>query len=217
MDGQDKIFALLDGVPLIIHTLAALNACPDIDTIVVAARPEDVVPLGRLCRQYDIDKIRSVVCGGQTRPLSVLGGLIALPSRAELAAVHDAVRPFATAELISAVVSRAAKTGAAAPAVYPKDTVKLVTDERIERTVDRDTVMLIQTPQVFNTGLLKGALTRAIREGWEITDDCGAVERLGMLVSVVEGAYGNFKVTTPEDLIIAKALMEKSHENRTRV
>jgi len=217
MNGQGKLFHELDGVPLIIHTLTALNVCPDIDEIVAVARPEDLVMLGRLCREYDITKLRHIVCGGATRAQSVLNGLMVLSAEAELAAVHDAARPFITPELASAVIRQAALSGAAAPAVPPKDTVKTAEGGRVTATLSRDAVMLTQTPQVFNAGLLKGALTRALREDWDITDDCGAVERMGMTVCLVEGSYENFKVTTPEDLLLAEALREKSYARRARV
>ena len=209
MAGQDKVLYELNGVPLIIHTLLALDKCPDINDIVVVARPDDIVLLGGLCRQYDITKIRQVVCGGPTRTHSVLNGLMALSLETELAAIHDAARPLVSPQLISNTILLAAQTGAAAPAVRPKDTVKKISGTQVESTVPRDTVRLIQTPQVFNAGLIKGALVRAIRENWEITDDCSAVERMGMSVSLTEGSYENFKVTTPEDLIFAEALMER--------
>ena len=217
MGGKDKLFALLDGKPLIMHTLKALNRCPDIHLIVVVTRPENIELLSHLCVQNGINKIRSIVQGGETRALSVMNGLISLPQKCELAAIHDAARPFVTSDIISAAIHQAARTGAAAPAIPTRDTVKMVEDGRTQKTLDRESVVLIQTPQVFNAGLLKGALTQAIREDWEITDDCGAVERMGMPVTITEGAYSNFKVTTPEDLIIARAMMENKDENRTRV
>ena len=217
MGGKDKLFALLDGKPLIIHTLSALNACPDIHVIVVATRPENIELLSHLCVWHGIKKIRGIVQGGETRALSVMNGLISLPQRCELAAIHDAARPFVTSSIISATIKQAARTGAAAPAIPPRDTIKLVAGGRTGKTLDRESVMQIQTPQVFHSGLLKGALTLAIREGWDISDDCGAVERMGMPVSITEGAYRNFKVTTPEDLIIAQAMLESTNENRTRV
>ena len=208
MEGQGKLFYILSGVPLIVHTLLALNACVDIDEIVAVARPEDIVRLSHLCQAYEIAKVRHIVCGGEKRPHSVLAGLMALPPEAELVAVHDAARPFLTTELASRVIRLAARTGAAVPCVPSKDTVKRVFGDRVLETVERHALMLVQTPQAFNTGLLKGALAKAIRENWEVTDDCGAVERMGMSIFVTEGSYRNFKVTTPEDLIFAQALVE---------
>ena len=207
MHGQNKLYALLDGVPLIVHTLRALNKCPDIRVIVVVARPEDIEPLSCLCSQHGIKKIESIVVGGETRTLSVMNGLLSLPQKVELAAVHDAARPFVSSEIITNTIRKAALTGAAAPAVFPKDTVKLVENGRVDKTLERENAMLIQTPQVFNVGLLKGALTLAIREGWAITDDCGAVERMGMPITITEGAYDNFKVTTPGDLRRLQAVL----------
>jgi len=208
MAGQGKLFYELDGMPLIIHTLLVLNACPDIDEIVVAARSEDIVALSGFCRRYGADKVRHIVCGGDTRPQSVLNGLMALSGKAELAVIHDAARPFVTPELVSGVIALAAQCGAAALAVPPKDTVKMAAGGRVQSTVSRDAVMLAQTPQVFNVGLIKGALTKSLQQNWEDTDDCGAVERMGMTVSLARGSYENFKVTTPEDLIFAEALIK---------
>ncbi len=210
MQGQDKIFYELDGVPLIIQTLMALNACPDIDEIVVAARADDVIPLSEQCRLYNIAKLSHIVCGGKTRVHSVLSGLMAISPEAELAAIHDGARPLVTSSIISDVVRLAAQCGAAAPAVPLKDTVKQVENGRVLSTIARDSLMLIQTPQVFNAGLIKGALTMALQENWDVSDDCGAVERMGMSVLLSEGSYENLKVTTPEDLLVAEALLRRA-------
>ncbi|MDR1157956.1 MAG: 2-C-methyl-D-erythritol 4-phosphate cytidylyltransferase [Oscillospiraceae bacterium] len=209
MGETDKLLYEAAGAPLLVHTLRALEACPDIDEVVVAARPDALETISAFVLRFGLSKVRHIVHGGDSRAHSVLNGLLAVSPSAALAAVHDGARPLATPALISRTVRLAAKTGAAAPAVPPKDTVKEVHLSRVLSTPDRSGLMLVQTPQVFDIGLIKGALTRALREGWEITDDCAALERMGMSVCLSEGSYENIKVTTPEDLIICEALLTR--------
>ena len=124
----------------------------------------------------------------------------------KLIAIHDAARPFASENLIRTVILKAAETGAAAPAVPVKDTVKVAHNGVVESTPDRATLFAVQTPQVFDADLIRAALQKAMDDGAEITDDCSAVERLGMKVSLTEGEERNFKLTTPADLALAELL-----------
>lgn len=207
MGGQGKIFCEIDGVPLVIHTLLALDQCAEIDEIILVARPDDIIPLSECCRNFGVTKLTQIVTGGASRTESVLNGLMAMSGKAGLAAIHDGARPLVSPELVSRVVHLAAHAGAAAPAVPPKDTVKKADGSRVLTTLPRDSLMLVQTPQVFDTDLIKGALTMALREAWALTDDCGAVERMGMSVMLSPGEYENIKVTTPEDLLVVEALL----------
>ncbi|MDR0381001.1 MAG: 2-C-methyl-D-erythritol 4-phosphate cytidylyltransferase [Oscillospiraceae bacterium] len=209
MGETDKLLCEVAGAPLLVHTLRALEACPDIDEVVVAARPDAFAAIGALVRRFGLSKVQHIVRGGGDRPRSVLNGLLAVSPFAALAAIHDGARPLVTPALISKTVKLAAETGAAAPAVPPKDTLKEARLNRVLSTPDRAALMLVQTPQVFDVGLIKGALTRALREGWAITDDCTALERMGMSVFLSEGSYENIKVTTPEDLVICEALLAR--------
>jgi 2-C-methyl-D-erythritol 4-phosphate cytidylyltransferase len=209
LGASDKLLCEVAGAPLLVHTLRALEACPDIDEVVVAARPDTFETIGAFVRHFGLSKVRYVVRGGDSRAHSVLNGLSAVSPFAALAAVHDGARPLVTPALLSKTVRLAAETGAAAPAVPPKDTVKVAHLSRVLSTPDRSGLVLVQTPQVFDADLLRGALTRALREGWEITDDCTALERMGMRVCLSEGSYENIKVTTPEDLIICEALLTR--------
>ena len=136
-------------------------------------------------------------------------GLNALSEKAQLAAVHDGARPLVTWQVIDRTVRAANSYGAAAPAVPVKDTVKVVKGGIVDHTPDRSTLMAVQTPQVFDTDLLKGALRKALLEEAPITDDCSAVERLGMSVKIVEGDERNIKITTPMDLSIGQLLLEE--------
>lgn len=215
MGGINKLLQPLDGVPVLVRTLTALQRAGRIDEIVVAAREEDVVEISRLCRTYGITKCAKVVRGGESRTHSVL--LAALEARpdAELLAVQDGARPLVTPELIDAVAEAAARTAAAAPAVPVKDTVKVVrADGTVDRTLDRDTLRAVQTPQIFEASILKAALQSALEAGAAVTDDCSAVERLGKRVYLVEGDEENLKITTPVDLLLAEAIL-KDREERT--
>ena len=124
-------------------------------------------------------------------------------------AISDGARPFSTPDLITAAVDAAKKYGAAAPAVPVKDTIKVVSGGIISATPDRKTLQAVQTPQVFDIDLLKAALKKAADDGAEVTDDCSAVERLGMSVKIVMGDERNIKVTTPLDLKIAESFLEE--------
>lgn len=212
MGGVDKQLMLLDGVPVLARTLRALQDARRVDVIVVAAREEQLVEISRLCREYGITKCTKVVRGGESRLHSVQ--LAALEAgEVELLAVQDGARPLTTPQLIDEVIAAAARCGAAAPAVPVKDTVKLVrSDGTVERTLDRSALRAVQTPQVFQADLLKAALQAALESGAPVTDDCGAVERLGKVVYLVEGDEANLKITTPGDLILAEALLRAGEE-----
>lgn len=212
MGGVDKQLTDLDGVPVLVRTLLALENARRVDTIVVAAREDQLVEISRLCREYGITKCAKVVRGGENRVHSVL--LAALEAGdAELLAVQDGARPLTTPQLIDEVIALAERCGAAAPAVPVKDTVKQVrSDGAVERTLDRSALRAVQTPQVFQADLLKAALQSALESGAAVTDDCGAVERLGKTVYLTEGDETNLKITTPADLILAEALLRAREE-----
>ena len=205
--GQDKLLLPLEEQPVLLHTLRALELCPYITEIVVVTREELIVPIGQLCRDAALEKVRKVIVGGATRSHSVLAGLGELSPDAELAAIHDGARPLVSQAVLEAVIRRASECGAAAPAVPVKDTVKRARDGLVAATLDRAELRAVQTPQVFQTDLIKTALARALAEGAELTDDCAAVERLGIGVALTEGDYCNLKLTTPEDLAVAEALL----------
>ena len=207
MGGIDKVMAELDGEPMILRTVRAFQQCDAISEIVIVTRPDLIMPITTLCR--DLNKVRMVVAGGKSRQESVHLGLNALSSGMKLAAVHDGARPLVTQAVIDRTVRAAHSYGAAAPAVPVKDTIKVVTGGVVSSTPDRATLQAVQTPQVFDFDLLRGALKKADADGAAVTDDCSAVERLGMSVKIVEGDERNLKVTTPMDLKIAEMLLEE--------
>jgi 2-C-methyl-D-erythritol 4-phosphate cytidylyltransferase len=207
--GEDKLFLPLGEVPVILRTLRTLESCGYITEIIVATREESIVPLGQLCRDAALNKVTKIVVGGESRAASVLAGLREADPASGLIAVHDGDRPLVTVEVINAAIERAAQRGAAAPAVPVKDTIKRAVDGVVETTLNRSAIYAVQTPQVFEHGLILGALEKAVADGAEITDDCSAVERIGMPVCLTEGSYDNIKITTPEDLVAAEAILER--------
>lgn len=208
MGGENKIFSEIRGVPVIARTLEALESCELIDEIVITARSEDITEIANVCQEYGITKATKIIIGGATRTESVYNGVLETSPNAELIAVHDAARPFATAELIEKVIRKAAETNAAAPAVPVKDTIKSVVDGKIVNTLDRSVLYAFQTPQVFSGDILKGALQNALDKKLDLTDDCAAVEALGVAVYVTEGSYDNIKITTPSDLTAAESIVD---------
>ena len=213
MGGGNKLLLPLDGVPVLVRTLTALQQARRVDEIVIAAREEELVEISRLCRTYGITKCAKVVRGGESRAHSVLLAALEAREDAELLAVQDGARPLVTPELIDAVAEAAARTAAAAPAVPVKDTVKAVrADGTVEQTLDRGALRAVQTPQIFESSLLKAALQSAVEGNVPVTDDCSTVERLGKRVYLVEGDEENLKITTPVDLILAEAILRSREE-----
>ena len=207
MGGIDKVMAQLNGEPMIARTLRNFRECDAVAEIVVVTRPDLIQPIRALCA--DNPKVTAVVAGGKSRQESVNLGLAALSDKCKLAAVHDGARPFAGWQLIDRVIRAANTYGAAAPAIPVKDTIKVVQGFVVKNTPDRDTLRAIQTPQVFDFDMLRGALAKAEADGAQVTDDCSAVERMGMSVKIVEGDERNIKITTPMDLKIAQLILEE--------
>ena len=207
MGGIDKVMAPLGGTPMIVRTARAFQDCEAIKEIVIVTRQDLILPITGLCQ--GMDKVKAVVVGGGSRQESVWLGLNALSKEVELVAVHDGARPLASGALIDRVVRAAHSYGAAAPTIPVKDTIKVEQGGMIASTPDRSTLRAVQTPQVFDFDLLRGALQKAEKDGAAVTDDCSAVERLGMNIRLVEGEERNLKVTTPLDLKIAEMLLEE--------
>ena len=207
MGGIDKVMAELDGEPMILRTVRTFQNCDAIKEIVVVTREDLILPIMRLCAGFT--KLQAVICGGATRPESVQLGLNAMSNKVKLVAVQDGARPLVTEAVIDRAVRAAHTYGAAAPAIPVKDTIKVVSGGIVKDTPDRGTLQAVQTPQVFDFDLLRGALKKAEADGAAITDDCSAVERLGMSDKMVEGDECNIKVTTPMDLKIAKLMLEE--------
>ena len=207
MGGIDKVMAELGGEPMIKRTVRTFQDSDVISEIVIVTRPDLIVPIMGLCAGFE--KVKAVVAGGKSRPESVHLGLNALSNKVKLAAVHDGARPLITWQVIDRTVRAANTYGAAAPAIPVKDTIKTVQGGIVKNTPDRESLRAVQTPQVFDFDMLRGALKKVVSEEAPITDDCSAVEMMGMSVKIVEGDERNIKVTTPMDLKIAEMLLEE--------
>ena len=207
MGGIDKVMAPLNGEPMIARTVRAFQNCDAISEIVVVTREDLILPITSLCA--DMDKVQAVVAGGSSRQESVHLGLNALSGKCKLAAIHDGARPLISWQVIDRVVRAANTYGAAAPAIPVKDTIKVVQGGVVKETPDRASLQAVQTPQVFDFDILRGALKKAKQDGAQVTDDCSAVERIGLTVKIVEGEERNLKITTPLDLKIAQLLLEE--------
>ena len=206
MGGIDKVMATLGSEPMIKRTVRTFQECDAVSEIVVVTREDLIVPITNLCAGFS--KVKAGVVGGKDRQSSVHQGLNALSDKVKLAAIHDGARPLVTWQVIDRVIRAANTYGAAAPAIPVKDTIKTVQGGIVKNTPDRASLQAVQTPQVFDFDLIRGALKQAILEEAPITDDCSAVERMGMSVKIVEGDERNIKVTTPMDLKIAEMLLE---------
>lgn len=208
MAGEDKLFLEICGAPVLAHTLAVFQRCKAIGEIVVVTRENRIDTVCGICAKYGIDKATKVMVGGKTRLESALIGALAVSDRAELIAIHDGARPCVSEAIIESAVNAAANCHASAPAVKVSSTIKRASGGLVTETVDREDLHEIQTPQVFTAELIKAALTNAMNKSINVTDDCMAVEILGFPVHLTEGSGSNIKITLPEDLIVAKALLE---------
>jgi len=212
MQGIDKILAPLGDVPVLVRTLNVFQACSDIAEIVIVTREDLLVEIGKLCKDYSLDKVSKIVVGGSARVYSVRAGLREVSRDTQLIAIHDGARPFLSARVLKEVLHQAAVSGAAAPAVAVNDTIKRAENNIVTETVDRSCLWAIQTPQVFQADLIRAAVEKAAEDHAPVTDDCSAVERLGMKVVLTEGDRQNIKITTPFDLLLGEAILKERGE-----
>lgn len=207
MQGIDKVMAPIGDEPMIARTVRTFQSCDAIREIVIVTRPDLIADITKLCSAWD--KVKAVVAGGKTRDESVQSGIRALSKKVKLIAVHDGARPFVSQQLIDRCVRAAHSYHAAAPGIPVKDTIKVAAGGVVVATPDRSRLQAIQTPQVFDADLLQCALHNVKKNKLSVTDDCSAVEHLGMSVKIVPGDEYNIKVTTPMDLKVAQLLLEE--------
>ena len=216
--GQPKQHIRLGQHPVLIHTLLTLQRVDAIDEILLIAREEDIPHFTALAAQAGVTKLHTAVAGGATRQASVAAGLAALPAEATLVGVHDGARPLVREEDVAAVIAAAAQSGAAALAVPVKDTLKRTDEEGVViDTPDRTCLWRVQTPQVFNRAALCAAMATAVAQGRDYTDDCQLMEAAGHQVRLVQGLDTNLKLTTPEDIRLATALMKDKEDKAMRI
>ena len=208
MEGIDKVLAPLGELPVLVHTLYALQDCPSIHEVIIVTREDLLVPVGKLCKDYQLDKVTKIIVGGAERIHSVQAGIREVRGDATLIAIQDGARPLVTQQILEETISKAAVTGAAAPALPVTDTIKRVQEGLSLETLDRAQLWAVQTPQVFDADLIRVATEKALSDGVLPTDDCAAVERLGMKVSITQGSKENIKITTPFDLVLGGVILE---------
>ena len=211
--GNDKLTAELGGKPVLARTLMAFQKSPYVEEIIVVTRVDRIEEIADLCKKYQIEKISKVICGGATRTESALAGVSEVKSDAKLIAIHDGARPLVSQAVIERTAFAARDFLSAVPAVPSTDTLKKV-DEKgvVVDSVDRECTFRIQTPQIFAADYIKGALTNAMNKGIALTDDCSAMEAMGVKTHVVEGDPDNIKLTTPRDMILAEAILRERGE-----
>ena len=205
--GTDKLFADICGKPAIYRTLFALNSCESINEIVVVTSENNLEKMADLI-SGNFSKVGKVIIGGRTRLESSLKGVMESSSNADVIMIHDGARPLVSPELCERVIHEARLSHAAVPAIPVSDTVKIVKEGVITETPDRSTLFAIQTPQCFETDIIKAALTAAVKNGLSVTDDASAVEALGVMPRVVQGSTSNIKLTVPDDLPKVRTLFE---------
>lgn len=214
MGGEDsKQFVPLLGIPAIVRTLLAFEASREVESCVVVCRAEDRARMRSLAERYGVRKVSAFVAGGTTRQRSVAAGLAALPREAAWIAVHDGARPLVTPEEIDACVRDARRCGASALCVPAKDTLKLIDGGGFAvSTPPRERLRAVQTPQIFERAVYERALRLAEERGEDYTDDCQLLEREGLRVHLLPGGYDNIKLTTPDDVPAAEAILRRREE-----
>ena len=204
----------VDGIPVLARTLTAYQAAETIDEIVLVARREDFDAFLALAKQYHITKLRRITEGGDSRQASVLRGLEHVSDKTKFVAIADGARCLVTPEMIDRVGVAAWQKGAACAAAPVTDTVKLVTKKGFaqDEAPDRETVWLAQTPQTFSLPLYRAAAYHAKEKGYTATDDAALVSAIGRPVKMVDCGKDNIKITTPEDLYLARAILARREE-----
>jgi 2-C-methyl-D-erythritol 4-phosphate cytidylyltransferase len=199
-NGEDKLMYKIDGKPVLAYTIEVFEMSKYVDDIIIVTMDDKLETVGKMCEDYGYNKVSLILCGGKTRVESVMNGIFAASKKSRLIAIHDGARPCLDLELLDKTIQKAAVYNAAAPGIPITSTVKRVDDRTVKETVDREGLVEIQTPQIFNAEIIKAALTNVQKKAIEITDDCMAVEAIGLPVYVVEGSRKNIKITTPDDL-----------------
>ncbi len=207
-----KQFLLLDGSPVVLHTIRKFVSCPLVSQVVLALRPEDRPRVDELIASEHFPKPVITVDGGDSRQQSVENGLAAVDPDTDVVAVHDAVRPFIDPETIEEVIRTAAECGAAIVGIIPVDTVKQIHLHKVTGTLNRDRLVLAQTPQVFQTAILRKAYEQARLDGFIGTDESSLVERIEVEVAVVAGSDRNIKITRQSDIELAHLFLREEKE-----
>lgn len=209
-----KQFMLIEATPIIAKTLLAFQNDKLTDNIVIVSRPDDIEKIQEIIKTYKIEKVTDIVSGGKTRQLSIINGLNKVTS--DIVLIHDAARPFVSQAQIDEVIKSVDKNKAAALGIPISDTLKLSNNGKIVKTIDRNGMYAIQTPQGFDTKLIKAAHENATKNNISVTDDCSVAEAMGIDVFIVNGSARNIKITNPDDIIIANAI-NRSEDKKMQI
>jgi len=212
-----KQFINIKGHPILYYTLNKFEKMDAINSIILVTGSGDIdYTRENIINRYRFKKIQ-IVSGGKERQDSVYNGLRKISPQTDIVVIHDGVRPFVPVKIIENSIASAAKFKAVGVAVPVKDTIKVVDSNNIiQSTPDRNTLWAMQTPQTFNYDIIMRAYEKAMSEGFYGTDDTVLVERLGVPVKIIEGAYENIKITTPEDIILAEAFISLGYGDYRR-
>ncbi|PIU67833.1 MAG: 2-C-methyl-D-erythritol 4-phosphate cytidylyltransferase [Armatimonadetes bacterium CG07_land_8_20_14_0_80_40_9] len=205
--GENKLFLPLLKLPLLVRTLKTFANYSQTAEIILVSSSREITNCKDLVKRYKIEKVKKIIPGGKSRQSSVFKGLKALAPETNLVVIHDGDRPLVTKEIIRRVIYQARKQGAATAGVPVKDTIKVVEEKKVIKTLKRRKLWLIQTPQVFKSDLILKAHQRAKENKFLATDDAMLVERIGHSVGMALGSYENIKITTQEDLLLAEAIL----------
>jgi len=207
----EKPYIRLGNRPILARTLESLSVAEQVDEIIVVVSPSNL----DMCREevlskYELSKVKHLIPGGKTRGESVYNGLRKVDPESDVILIHDGVRPFVTKDMINSSIKAAFDFGAVICAVPVISTVKKVRQNQIvDKTIDRQDLVMVQTPQGFRRELIMDAYARAREKGFEATDDAALVEWAGHPVKVILGSYKNIKITTPDDLILARGMLDE--------
>ncbi|MBM4764966.1 2-C-methyl-D-erythritol 4-phosphate cytidylyltransferase [Bacillus sp. B15-48] len=207
--GKNKLYITLEGIPVLIHTLRIFDEDEQCDGVILAIHRDDEEGFKDLLKTYQIKKVTELVYGGKERQNSVFNGIKTIHSDG-IVLVHDAARPFIKKSTIHKLVQAAEEDGAAIVAVPVKDTVKRAENLQVTETIERSSLWAVQTPQAFRVSLVLQAHEQAETDQFIGTDDASLVERLHQKVVIIEGDYDNIKLTTPEDIYFAEAILKKN-------
>lgn len=210
MGGINKILMPLGERLVIGVTMQAFEKCESISEIIIVARESDFPAIYEEAKNAGITKLKKCIVGGSTRQESVINGVKCISSDSEMIAIHDGARPLVKPEYIEKTIKDASIFGGATLGVPVKDTIKMVEDGLITDTPPRKFLYITQTPQVFKRKIYFEGIDFALEHGLDFTDDCQLVEAIGSKVYMTTGDYTNIKITTPEDINIAKILLERN-------
>ncbi len=210
----NKVYMDLHGKKTIVRTLEAFQQSPVINEIILVVDSSDVKYCElEVVNQSSFTKLRKIAEGGPRRQDSVCNGLREISNESELVLIHDGARPLVTQEIILRSVYGALEYGAVTTGVPVKDTIKMVGPNGfVSDTLDRSTLWAVQTPQVFRKSIITEAHKKADQLGIEATDDAMLAEKLGYKLKIIEGSYENIKLTTPEDVTVARAIIREREE-----